>query len=117
MHYQSHLWRPPQFVIYKSLFDGVMDKILSTADVDVAVTEDDPESILGYAVSDSKECQGLLYYVQVKKYMWRKGIANTLLEALGFDKNKPAIYAFTTPFLTKWRPSDKWQHIPHWMIS
>ncbi len=117
LHYLARLGRPPRYEIYKTLFDGVMDKILESADVDLAVVESDPDSILGYCVSDGKDGQSVLHYIQVKKYMWRKGIAKSLLDALGFSVDKPCVYTFASPILMKWRPLSNWQYIPHWMIS
>ncbi len=95
-----------------------MDKILETADVHLAVVESDPDSILGYcALSGVGDSQPVLHYIQVKKYMWRKGIAKSLLDALGFSVDKPCVYTFASPILMKWRPPSNWQYIPHWMIS
>lgn len=117
IHYLSHLGKPPRFEVYKALFDGVMDKILSSADVDLAVSEDDPDAILGYCVSGGQDGQSVLHYLQVKKYMWRKGVGALLLDAFGFAKNKSCVYTFTSPFLSKWRVPANWQYIPHWCIT
>ncbi len=115
-HYLSHHGRAPHYSVYKPLFDGVIDRICYRSTISVAVNDDDHDQILGFCVHAQAE-QPILHYVQVKKELWRNGIAATMLEHAGIDKRKPCIYTFTSPILAKWRAPDKWQHIPHWLLE
>ena len=113
-HYLSKQGPPPPYQLYKVLFDEVQSRIIARSTVTIASNEDDDDQILGFSVHSEGP---ILYYVQVKKELWRNGIAASLLEAAGIDKRQPCIYTFTSPILAKWKAPGKWKHIPHWMTK
>lgn len=59
----------------------------------IAGASDDPHEILGYAVA-SKE---VLEWVHVRKGLRRRGLAGTLLGALGFSRESPPRTRWRTP--------------------
>lgn len=114
--YLSKQGPAPNYSIYKTLFDDVQKRICANSDVSIACNEDDEDQILGFMVHGEAEVP-LLHYIQVKKELWRNGIAATMCEKANISKNQPCIYTFTSPILGKWKAPSKWRHIPHYLIE
>lgn len=114
--YLSKQGPPPHYQIYRALFEDIQQRIIDRSNVLIAFNEDDSDQILGFAVVDKLDSP-VLHYIQVKKELWRNGVASTLLEHADISKKLPCTYTFTSPILSKWRAPGKWRYTPHWMIT
>jgi GNAT superfamily N-acetyltransferase len=119
-HYLSNQGPPPPFPLYRELFDDTIDRILRNSTALVAVNDDDDDQILGFIVFEASESATVLHYIQVKKELWRKGIARALLSTAGIT-DAACFYSFSSPIIGKLRHDNKWPakwaHVPHWLLE
>lgn len=105
------------FPLYRRLFADRQDALLKRASVLVACDDDDPNTILGYIIFERGDGPPVLHYVQVKRDLMRKGIANALLAHAGIDRESAAVYTFTSPIQGKVKTPAHWVHVPHWLVG
>lgn len=117
--YLSKHGKKPTWEIWKSLFPGVMDRILSHAQLHVVCSSEERSQILAFAVTERLDNgTPVLHWVATKKQLWRHGLAEILLRELGFDPEKPAVFTFSGSAYTVTKERiGKWEYVPFWLFA
>lgn len=115
--YLSKQGPEPPFGVYRRLFGDTQKRIAERSTILVACDDDDPSTILGYAICERGEGPPVLHYIQTKRDLMRKGIAKALLSHAGISRESAAIYTFTSPIQGKVKTPAHWVYVPHWLVS
>jgi len=85
----------PSQIYYQGLHK-LIESLLPSCVVKMAVTEDDLDVIIGYVVASSDENVGVVHYVYVKESFRRLGIASQLLASVGIEPDMDSIFTAYT---------------------
>lgn len=113
---QSHQFNKPTWRVFQRLFSLLMQNILTRADVRVLVSSEDPTQILSFAIVEQPlDSSPIVYWVQTKRDVWRRGLANRLLASWDITTKTPAYYAFPSTAFPIVRPA--WEFVPFWLLT
>lgn len=113
-HYLSKQGPPCSEALWRRLFEAEQKRVLDRARCVVFANPEKPVQILGYAIGEPGETP-VLWYTQVRKEAWRKGVCKALLAEFGITTDGKCIYATASPvFRFLKRPA--WTHVPWYLI-
>ena len=97
----SHFAEKITNTIYFSDQHKLIEKLIGDSKVVVACNGEDPSQVYGYIVGGEVDGISLLHFIYVKHTFRNMGIGKTLLDAVGHESDKAAVYTHHT------RMSDK----------
>ena len=98
-----HLYRP----VYRAAIAWLIGR--SDSKTIVACSAENDSLILGWSCGGNTSRHGkVLHYVFVKSWYRRRGIATSLIAALGLAPAEPFIYTYRTPLWRELRNSRSW---------
>lgn len=102
--------------LWRVLFGAVQDGLLGKSSCHVACLPDEPDAIVGYAITGVLDGQKLVHWVQVKHAFQRCGVARQLMAAAGCTKRDRVFFTHQSPFMATWVKPQTWAYVPHWLL-
>ena len=113
----SHFGEKITNTIYFEDHHKIIENILKKAKVVVACNEEDPSQVYGYIVGGAEEGIFILHFIYVKHTFRNMGIGKTLLDAMGHDKEKAAVYTHHTRMADKVAAKYNFVYHPYLMFD
>lgn len=106
----------PMDMYRKVMKEIVVDRILQRSGCAVLVAYNKliPDQVMGWVCCEVGELGPIIWYVDVKHFIRKQGLATALLARCGIDPHKPYLYLFKTKIVTELQrawPGGKWDTI------